>query len=90
MCCSTEKNFQRCGCLSDHTLSNHTCLASVALGARVLERHFIDKKSRKGPDVLLNDPKRVERFNRFKKYFFITQRPKELVKEEIVTARFAF
>ncbi|MGB0720264.1 MAG: N-acetylneuraminate synthase family protein, partial [Bdellovibrionales bacterium] len=30
--------------LSDHTLNNAACLASVALGACVLERHFTDRK----------------------------------------------
>ena len=37
--------------LSDHTSTNYSCYGSVALGARVLEKHFIDKKTRKGPDV---------------------------------------
>jgi N-acetylneuraminate synthase len=37
--------------LSDHTTSNYSCYGAVALGARVLEKHFIDKKTRKGPDV---------------------------------------
>jgi len=38
--------------LSDHTTSNHACLAAVALGASVLERHFTDKMTRKGPDII--------------------------------------
>ncbi len=38
--------------LSDHTLSNHACLAATALGASILERHFTDKKERKGPDII--------------------------------------
>jgi N-acetylneuraminate synthase len=37
--------------LSDHTISNHVCLGSVALGARILERHFTDSMSRIGPDI---------------------------------------
>ena len=37
--------------LSDHTISNYSCYGAVALGARVLEKHFIDKKTRKGPDI---------------------------------------
>ena len=37
--------------LSDHTLTNYTSLASVALGAAILERHFTSDKSWPGPDV---------------------------------------
>lgn len=38
--------------LSDHTLDNYTCLGAVALGASILERHFTDKMSRSGPDII--------------------------------------
>jgi len=38
--------------LSDHTVSNHACLAAVALGASVLERHFTDRMDRTGPDIV--------------------------------------
>jgi N-acetylneuraminate synthase len=38
--------------LSDHTTSNHACLAAVALGANILERHFTDKLDRPGPDII--------------------------------------
>lgn len=38
--------------LSDHTTSNHACLAAVALGASILERHFTDNMERKGPDII--------------------------------------
>jgi N-acetylneuraminate synthase len=38
--------------LSDHTLTNNACLASVALGASILERHFTDTMSRTGPDII--------------------------------------
>ncbi|MEH7503777.1 N-acetylneuraminate synthase family protein [Neobacillus drentensis] len=40
--------------LSDHTLNNNACLAATALGASILERHFTDSKSRKGPDILVS------------------------------------
>ena len=36
--------------LSDHTPGNSTVLGSVALGARVIEKHFTDDNSRSGPD----------------------------------------
>ena len=36
--------------LSDHTHGDITVLGAVALGARVVEKHFTDDTSRKGPD----------------------------------------
>lgn len=38
--------------LSDHSSSIYTCLGAVSLGARILEKHFVDNKAkRRGPDV---------------------------------------
>ena len=37
--------------LSDHTLTNYTCLGAVALGASILERHFTSDRSWPGPDI---------------------------------------
>jgi N-acetylneuraminate synthase len=43
--------------LSDHSLGNYTCLAAVALGAAILEKHFTSEKSWPGPDVPISmDP----------------------------------
>jgi N-acetylneuraminate synthase len=43
--------------LSDHSLGNYTCLAAVALGASVLEKHFTSDLSWPGPDVPISiDP----------------------------------
>lgn len=43
--------------LSDHSLGNYTCLAAVALGARILEKHFTSDKTWPGPDVSISlDP----------------------------------
>lgn len=43
--------------LSDHTVSNYTCLGAVALGASILERHFTDQMDRPGPDIVCSmDP----------------------------------
>jgi len=36
--------------LSDHTHGNITVLGAVAMGARVIEKHFTDDVQRKGPD----------------------------------------
>ncbi len=38
--------------LSDHTPGHATVLGAVALGARVIEKHFTDDNSREGPDHL--------------------------------------
>lgn len=43
--------------LSDHTIDNFACLGAVALGASILERHFTDKMTRPGPDIVCSmDP----------------------------------
>jgi sialic acid synthase SpsE len=43
--------------LSDHSIGNYTCLAAVALGARVLEKHFTSDMSWPGPDIPISiDP----------------------------------
>ncbi len=36
--------------LSDHTLGHVTVLGAVALGARIIEKHFTDDNNRSGPD----------------------------------------
>lgn len=42
---------------SDHTLTPVACLAAVAMGARVIERHFTYEKKADGPDHMLSaDP----------------------------------
>lgn len=38
--------------LSDHTLNNNACIAAMALGAKVVERHFTDSMDRMGPDIV--------------------------------------
>jgi N-acetylneuraminate synthase len=38
--------------LSDHTTDNLACIAAVALGASILERHFTDHMQRPGPDIV--------------------------------------
>ncbi len=44
--------------LSDHTSGHSTALGAIALGAKVIEKHFTDDKGRKGPDhAYAMDPK---------------------------------
>ena len=38
--------------LSDHTLNNNACIAAIAQGACLVERHFTDYKERTGPDIV--------------------------------------
>jgi N-acetylneuraminate synthase len=43
--------------LSDHSIGNYTCFAAVALGARILEKHFTSDNAWPGPDVPISiDP----------------------------------
>jgi sialic acid synthase SpsE len=47
--------------LSDHSLGNYTCLAAVALGACLLEKHFTSDKTWPGPDVPISlDPQELQ------------------------------
>lgn len=40
--------------LSDHSVGIYTCLGAVALGARILEKHFVSDRGWPGPDVPLS------------------------------------
>jgi sialic acid synthase SpsE len=78
--------------LSDHTTSNLACFASVALGASILERHFIDRMDRPGPDVVNSmDPIALKELlvgsAEIKKMLGGLKEP---AKEEQVTIDFAF
>ena len=43
--------------LSDHSIGNYTCFGAVALGGRILEKHFTSDKTWPGPDVSISiDP----------------------------------
>ena len=37
--------------LSDHTTSNYSSYGAIALGAKIIERHFVDDIKTKGPDI---------------------------------------
>ena len=38
--------------LSDHTMNNNACIAAMALGASIVERHYTDSMDREGPDIV--------------------------------------
>jgi N-acetylneuraminate synthase len=79
--------------LSDHTGDNYTSYAAIAMGASIIEKHFIDnKKKRKGPDISasidyyqLKDL--IEGCNKIHKSMPGEKKP---VMEEEATMKFAF
>lgn len=79
--------------LSDHTLSNNACLGSVALGASILERHYIDNRlTRTGPDIKcsMNENELKELIKGSKEIFDSLGGGKRPLKEEKITINFAF
>jgi N-acetylneuraminate synthase len=46
-----QKRYSRVIGLSDHTNNCLSSFGAVALGACIIEKHFVDKKTRKGPDI---------------------------------------
>ena len=78
--------------LSDHTTSNLACLAAVANGACVLERHFTDTLEREGPDIVCSmDEKQTKALIKDSKIVYsMIGGKKEAAKEEKVTMDFAF
>ena len=51
-CIHELKNFKDAVVgLSDHTTSNFTSYGALALGAKIIEKHYVDDKLRKGPDI---------------------------------------
>lgn len=78
--------------LSDHTLDNTACISAMALGACIVERHFVDKKERTGPDVVCSMDEREcgELVTAAEGIFEMLGGTKEAVPEEQVTIDFAF
>ncbi len=78
--------------LSDHTMNNNACLAAVALGASILERHFTDRKDRKGPDIICSmTPEELsDLIKSSEEIRSMRGGKKEAAQEEQVTIDFAF
>jgi N-acetylneuraminate synthase len=78
--------------LSDHTLSNLACLAAVAQGASILERHFTDHMNRVGPDIVcsMDETACKELITSSAEIQMMLGGKKEPALEEQVTIDFAF
>lgn len=78
--------------LSDHTRSNAACIAAVALGAKLVERHFTDKMDRNGPDIVcsMDEYALEELISACKDVPMMLSGKKEKIPEETVTSDFAF
>jgi N-acetylneuraminate synthase len=78
--------------LSDHTTSNLACLSAVVLGASILERHFTDKMSRSGPDIICSMDEKItkELIEDSKTVHSMLGGEKKAAIEEEITINFAF
>jgi len=78
--------------LSDHTLNNNACLAAVALGGSILERHFTDHMQRTGPDIVcsMDEQACAELITSSNEIWQMRGGEKVPAKEEQVTIDFAF
>lgn len=78
--------------LSDHSIGNYTCLAAVALGARILEKHFTSDKTWPGPDVPISiDPPGLrELIEGSQAIYMALGGTKDILPEEQPTINFAY
>lgn len=76
---------------SDHSIGPEMALASVALGASILERHFTDTRYRKGPDISCSmDPAELKfLIDRSREIHAALHNPKERTAPEEDVYRFA-
>lgn len=78
--------------LSDHTINNNACIAAIALGASIVERHFTDHKNRIGNDIVcsMDELELAQLIQASKEVYTMRGGKKEPLKEEQVTIDFAF
>ncbi|MEJ6403923.1 N-acetylneuraminate synthase family protein [Yoonia sp. 2307UL14-13] len=76
---------------SDHSIGPEMALASVALGACILERHYTDTRYRKGPDIINSmDPSELRHIiDRSREIHTALHNPKERTSAEEDVYRFA-
>jgi N-acetylneuraminate synthase len=89
-----KKNFKDAVVgLSDHTESNFASYGAIALGAKIIEKHYIDDKLRKGPDISCSmNPNDLRNLITGSKVISLASKPgkKMGLKEEKKTINFAF
>lgn len=78
--------------LSDHTLNNNACIAAIALGAAIVERHFTDNKQRIGPDIIcsMDEFELKDLLNASCEIHLMRGGVKAALPEEQITKNFAF
>lgn len=78
--------------LSDHTKTNYTSYAAVALGASIIERHFTSDKSWPGPDIDISmDPEDLKSLIEGVRAIHASMGGvKEILADESVTIQFAY
>jgi len=78
--------------LSDHTVNNNACVAAVALGASIVERHFTDRMDRAGNDIVcsMDEAALKDLLQASHEVFLMRGGKKEALPEERVTIDFAF
>jgi N-acetylneuraminate synthase len=76
---------------SDHSIGPEMALASVALGASILERHFTDTRYRKGPDISCSmDPAELRYLiDRSREIHLAARNPKRRTAPEEAVYKFA-
>ena len=76
---------------SDHSIGPEMALASVALGACILERHYTDTRYRIGPDIINSmDPSELRHLiDRSREIWIASRNPKERTAAEEPVYRFA-
>lgn len=76
---------------SDHSIGPEMALASVALGASILERHYTDSRYRQGPDIINSmDPSELRHLvDRSREIWIAARNPKKRTEAEEPVYRFA-
>ena len=78
--------------MRDHTTNNLSSLGAIAKGATIIERHYTDNKSRKGPDIVcsMDEKETFDLIRDSKELFSMLGGEKKAALEEKVTINFAF
>ncbi len=78
--------------LSDHTCTNTACIAAMALGAKIVERHFTDSMNRVGNDIIcsMDEEHLKELLTAADDIYKMCGGKKEALNAEQITIDFAF